>query len=222
LSGKVLTHQVNRDKSVVDRPWNGTFLGHTGTNNRQPRLTPAPKSINRAKDRMRQIPHRGRGRTIRGVIEESNRFTRGWVGDCRLSSVNMQFERVAQWRRRRWRKILWEPWRQPKTRGRKLIARGREVARARKTTATGLGAWWNARASHRHAAVNNRILAAWGLQRRLDQLRAMQRSTCTAVYGPARTVVGEDGRGNSPSHPIPAVGQTARQISLDTPLLCRP
>ena len=33
---------VNPNKSVVDRPWNCTFLGYTVTNNLQPRLKPAP------------------------------------------------------------------------------------------------------------------------------------------------------------------------------------
>ena len=37
--------KVNPAKSVVDRPWNCTFLGYTVTNNLQPRLKPAPKSV---------------------------------------------------------------------------------------------------------------------------------------------------------------------------------
>jgi RNA-directed DNA polymerase len=172
-----LRRTVNRAKSVVDRPWNCTFLGYTVTNNLQPRLKPAPKSVQRAKDRMRQITHRGRGRNIRVVIEEINRFTRGWVGYFQLSRVQQQFDTLDQWLRRRLRKILWEQWRTPKTRCRKLMALGLEAARARKATATGLGAWGNAGASHMHAAVNNRVLAEWGLRSLLDQLRAMQRST---------------------------------------------
>ena len=169
--------KVNQSKSVVDRPWNSTFLGYTVTNNLQPRLKPASKSVKRAKDRIRQITHKGRGRNIRTVIEEINRFTRGWIGYFRLSSVKAQFDMLDQWMRRRLRKILWEQWRKPKTRCRKLIALGLEVERARKATATGLGAWWNARASHMHAAINNRVLAAWGLRSLLVQHRAMQRST---------------------------------------------
>jgi len=169
--------KVNQAKSVVDRPWKCTFLGYTVTNNLKPRLKPAPKSAQRAKDRIRQITHRGRGRHIRVVIAEINRFTRGWVGYFHLSSVKAQFDTLDQWIRRRLRKILWEQWRKPKTRCRKLIALGLEVERACKATATGLGAWWNAGASHMHAAINNRVLAEWGLQSLLDQHRAMQRST---------------------------------------------
>jgi group II intron reverse transcriptase/maturase len=169
--------KVNSSKSVVDRPWNCTFLGYTVTNHLKPRLKPAPQSVKRAKDRIRQITHWGRGRNIRTVIEEINRFTRGWIGYFRLTSVKAQFEMMDQWIRRRLRKILWEQWRKPKTRCRKLIALGLEVGRARKATATGLGAWWNAGASHMHAAVNNRVLASWGLRSLLDQHRVMQRST---------------------------------------------
>jgi RNA-directed DNA polymerase len=169
--------KVNLSKSVVARPWNGTFLGYTVTNHLMPRLKPAPKSVKRAKDRIRQITHRGRGRNIQGVIEEINRFTRGWVGYFRLSRVKAPFDMLDQWIRRRLRKILWEQWRKPKTRCRKLIALGLEVGRARRATATGLGAWWNAGASHMHAAVNNRVLAQWGLRNLVDQLRAMQQFT---------------------------------------------
>ncbi len=169
--------KVNLEKSAVERPWNGTFLGYTVTNHRQPRLKPAPKSIKRAKDRIRQITHRGRGQNIRTVINEINRFTRGWIGYFRLTSVKAQFDMLDQWMRRRLRKILWEQWRTPKTRRRKLIALGLEGQRARKATATGLGAWWNAGASHMHSAVNNRVLASWGFRSLLDQHRAIQRST---------------------------------------------
>ena len=175
LEGR-LRLKVNRSKSVVDRPWNCTFLGYTVTHHLKPRLKPAPQAVQRAKDRIRQITHKGRGRNIRVVIGEINRFTRGWVGYYRLASVKAQFDTVDQWIRRRLRKILWEQWRTPKTRCRKLIALGLERQRARKATATGLGAWWNAGASHMHAAVNNRVLASWGLRSLLDQHRAMQRS----------------------------------------------
>ena len=172
-----LRRKVNRAKSVVERPWHGTFLGYTVPNNLPPRLQPAPQSVQRAKDRRRQSTQRGRGWNLRVVIEEMNRVTRGWVGYVRLSQVQQQCDTWEQWIRRRVRQILWEHWRHPKTRCRQLMALGLEAARARKATATGLGAWWNAGASHMHAAVNKRVLAEWGLRSLLEQWRAMQRST---------------------------------------------
>lgn len=176
LEGK-LRVQVNRGKSAVDRPWKRKFLGYTVTNQRAPRLKPALQSIQRANARIRQITHQGRGRNIRQVIREMNQCTRGWIGDFRLATVPHAFEVLDQWLRHRLRKILWEQWRTPKTRDRKLVALGVAAERARKATATGRGAWWNAGASHMHAAVTNRLLAEWGLLSLLDQLRAWQGST---------------------------------------------
>jgi RNA-directed DNA polymerase len=176
LAGQ-LRLKVNRGKSAVDRPWKRTFLGYTVTNQRAPRLKPALHSIQRANARIRQITHQGRGRNIRQVIREMNQFTRGWIGYFRLATVPHAFEVLDQWRRRRLRTILWEQWRKPKTRDRKLVALGVDADRARKATATGRGAWWNAGASHMHAAVTNRLLAEWGLLSLLDQLRAWQGST---------------------------------------------
>ncbi len=56
--------KVKRTKSAVARPWERKFLGYTVTNHRSPRLKPAPGSVKRAKDRIREITHKGRGRNI--------------------------------------------------------------------------------------------------------------------------------------------------------------
>jgi RNA-directed DNA polymerase len=167
--------KVNRGKSAVDRPWKRKFLGYTVTNHSSPRPKPAPQSVCRAKGRIRLITQRGRGRNLLRVIEELNVFTRGWVCYFRLSRVRQPFVTLDQWIRRRLRKILWEQWKKPKTRYRKLVGLGLDPERARKATATGLGAWWNAGASHMHAAVNNRLLARWGLLNLLDHLQDLQR-----------------------------------------------
>ena len=173
LESKLLL-KVNREKSAVDRPWKRKFLGYTMTNHLKPKLKPAPESVKRAKDKIREITHRGRGRNIEHVIKEVNRFVRGWVGYFRLSTVKQAFVSIDQWLRRRLRKILWEQWKKPKTRYRKLVALGLDAGRARKATATGRKAWWNAGASHMHGAVSNGKLAQWGLLGFLNQLQSWQ------------------------------------------------
>lgn len=176
LESKLLL-KVNRDKSAVDRPWKRKFLGYSMTNHLKPKLKPAPESVKRAKDKIREITHRGRGRNIEHVIKEVNRFVRGWVGYFRLSTVKQAFVSIDQWLRRRLRKILWEQWKKPKTRYRKLVALGLNAVRARKATATGRKAWWNAGASHMHGAVSNGKLTQWGLLGFLPQLQSWQRCT---------------------------------------------
>ena len=140
LEGK-LRLKGNRGKRAVDRPWKRKFLGCTVTNQRAPRRKPALQSIQRAKARIRQITHQGRGRNSRQVIREMNQFTRGGIGCFRGATVPYAFEVLGQWLRRRLWKILWEHWRKSKTRYRKRVALGVDAERARKATATGRGAW---------------------------------------------------------------------------------
>ena len=172
LAGGILAEAVGEAGHGV---WGATSGGRPASDGR--RVGQSTASLTRAKDRIRHITHAGRGRNIRTVIDEVNRFTRGWVGYFRLATVTDPFDKLDQWIRRRLRKILWEQWKKPQTRCRKMVALGLEAARARKATATGRGAWWNAGASHMHAAVNNRLLAVWGLLNLLTQLRDLQRRT---------------------------------------------
>ena len=60
------------------------------------------------------------------MIDEVNRFTRGWVGYLRLATVKDPFDKLDQGIRRRLREMLWEQWKKPKTRCRKMVALGLE------------------------------------------------------------------------------------------------
>jgi RNA-directed DNA polymerase len=79
-----------------------------------------------------------------------------------MGTLKRQFDVSDQWMYWHLPKIWWEQWRTPKTRYRKLVALGLEAERADKAPATGLGAWGNAGASHKHAAVKNGVLADGG------------------------------------------------------------
>jgi RNA-directed DNA polymerase len=127
-------------------------------------LKPAKGSIKRTKDRIRQITgRRARGRNIRKVIGDLNQYLSGWFNYFRLSEVKQSFIILDQWIRRRRRKLLWRHWKKPKTRYKKMVRLGVKPSRAKKAAAGGRGPWYNAGASHMHAAVPNRLLEKWGL-----------------------------------------------------------
>jgi len=170
--------RVNRAKSAVAHPWERKFLGYTVTTERKARLKPAPASIERAKDRIREITgRRARGRNIQRVILELNPFLRGWGNYYRLTEVKHHFDVLDQWTRRRLRKLLWRQWKKPKTRFKKMVQLGVKVERAKKAAAGGRGPWYNAGSSHMHAAVPNRLLSHWGLLSLLQKHRqSMPRS----------------------------------------------
>jgi len=166
--------RVNRAKSAVGRPWKRKFLGYSVTVNLTPRLRPAPQSIQRAKNKVRDITRRGRGRNIRRVIAEINSFTRGWFDYFRLSEGHRVFEDLDKWIRRRLRKILWLQWKRPRSRYKKLVSFGLDADRAKLAAGSGRGPWWNA-GGDIQAAVTNQVLSEWGLLSLLQMHRRLSR-----------------------------------------------
>jgi RNA-directed DNA polymerase len=79
LTGK-LKLKVNETKSSVTRPWEAKFLGYSMTVHRQPRLKAAARSVERFKDKVRQLVRQGRGRNLERFIQKDlNPVVRGWA-----------------------------------------------------------------------------------------------------------------------------------------------
>jgi RNA-directed DNA polymerase len=91
--------RVNRDKSAVAPVTERKFLGH--------RLLPggglgiAPQSLDRAKERVRQITRRNRGVSLEEVIGELNLFLTGWVAFYRYAACKSHLQRLDEWIRRK-------------------------------------------------------------------------------------------------------------------------
>ena len=98
---KKLRLRVNRQKSAVAHVSERKFLGH--------RLLPdghlgiAPASLERAKERVRQLTRRNRGVSMRQVIGELNSFLIGWVAYFRLAECKAHLRRMDEWIRRKLR-----------------------------------------------------------------------------------------------------------------------
>jgi RNA-directed DNA polymerase len=171
---KRLRLRVNREKSAVARPWQRNFLGYTVTMHRDPKLRVAPQSVTRLKTRLRLQLRAGRGRSLPRTVTELKPLLRGWVGYFRMADVRSSFDQLDTWLRRRLRCILWRHWKRPRTRASELRRRGLDVTRARVSAFNGRGPWWNAGASHMHAAVPSAALREWGLLSLLDEHRRLQ------------------------------------------------
>ncbi len=173
---KRLRLTVNREKSAVDRPWKRKFLGYTFTMHFQPKLKVAPESVKRFKGRLREMFRRGRGRSLRRVIDDLRPVLIGWVSYYRKSEVRNVFEQLDQWIRRKLRVILWRQWKRNWTRAKELIRRGLSHEQAWTSATNGRGPWWNAGASHMNRAVPTRYLSQLGLvsliQKRLQLVRS--------------------------------------------------
>jgi group II intron reverse transcriptase/maturase len=166
--------KVNRAKSAVGRPWARTFLGYTLTFHQKPRLKVAESSVKRLKANLRELFRRGRGRSLKKVVEESTPKLRGWIAYFRLAEVKGIFEELDGWVRRKLRCILWRQWKRPFTRARNLMRRGLTEQRAWQSALNGRGPWYNSGASHMNDAFRKSFFDNLGLVSLLDHLRRFQ------------------------------------------------
>ena len=166
--------KVNRVKSAVGRPWERTFLGYSMTFHKKPRLKVAETSVKRLKAGLREVFRRGRGRSLKRVIEESTPKLRGWIAYFRLAEVKGIFEDLDGWIRRKLRCILWRQWKRPFTRARNLMRRGLTEHRAWRSATNERGPWWNSGASHMNDALRKSYFDKLGLVSLVVHLRRFQ------------------------------------------------
>jgi RNA-directed DNA polymerase len=102
--------QVNQDKSAVDRPWKLKFLGYSFLPGKQASIRLASKTIERFKERVRQITSRSRSMSTEERVRQLNSFITGWVAYYRLAEMKGHCERLDEWIRRRMRMCIWKQW----------------------------------------------------------------------------------------------------------------
>jgi RNA-directed DNA polymerase len=93
--------RVNRAKSAVAPVWERKFLGYRLLSGG--RLGLAPSSADRAKDRLRQLTRRNRGRALEEVVGEVNRFSVGWLGYFRYAECRGWLRELDGWLRQKLR-----------------------------------------------------------------------------------------------------------------------
>jgi RNA-directed DNA polymerase len=100
LEGK-LKLRVNPRKERRRSRRERKFLGHRLLLNGK--LGISPKSIDRAKEKIRQITSRSRGVTLAQVIVELNLFLTGWLNYYRFAACRAELIRMDEWTRRKLR-----------------------------------------------------------------------------------------------------------------------
>jgi Group II intron, maturase-specific domain len=100
LEGK-LKLRVNREKSAVAPVGERKFLGYRLLLNGK--LGISPKSVTRAKEKIRQITRRNRGVSLAQVIVELNLFLVGWLIYYRLAACRFELQCLDEWIRRKLR-----------------------------------------------------------------------------------------------------------------------
>ena len=162
--------KVNVEKSAVARPWERKFLGYSLTWHRESRLKVAASSVQRLKEKLREIFRRGKGRNLGKLIDgELTPLLRGWMNYFRLAEVKGIFNELDSWIRRKLRCLIWRQWKRSLTRAKGLMKRGLKEVQAWGSATNGRGPWWNAGASHMHAAFPKSYFDRCGLLSLLEQ-----------------------------------------------------
>ena len=134
--------QVNHQKSAVGRPWDRKYLGCCFTNSRAaPKLRLHWKTVQRFKDKVRDLTGRQRGRSLQQVTNELNAYMRGWWGYFGIVESRNRIRLLDHWIRRRLRAVVWTHWKNRRTRVGALLKRGVSRKHALTTGCARKGPW---------------------------------------------------------------------------------
>jgi RNA-directed DNA polymerase len=152
---------VNRAKSRAAPLKQCEFLGYRLNN--KAKLAWTDKAQHRFKERVREITSRNRGHKVETVIDELDRYIRGWLNYYKLSSTYKEVLALSVWVRRRVRLYYWKQWKQPRTRRRNLLALGADHATVHMATRSRKGYWRMSQNEIVRHALNNRWLEEQGV-----------------------------------------------------------
>ena len=186
VEGK-LKLKVNREKSAVDRPWKRKFLGFSFLNDKAGTIRLAPKTLERCKEKIRQLTSRTWSVAMEERIRQVNQYLRGWIGYFHVASAKKHCGELDQWLRRRLRMCLWKQWKRTWTRFRNLRALGVAEWAAWMMASSSKGPW--AMARNTNNALNVAYWERQGLLSLLAHYGKLRQSMGTAGCGPACPVV---------------------------------
>ena len=158
-----LSLKVNEAKSAADRPWRRKFLGFSFLPGKAARIRVAPKSLRRAKEKLRELTKRSRSQSMESRVRALNKYMTGWVGYYSLAETPSTFAELDQWVRRRLRMVLWKQWKRASARFHELHRLGVPKKTARQTAGTSKGPWRAAGSPPVQHALNNAYWRDQGL-----------------------------------------------------------
>lgn len=171
--------KVNREKSTVSKLEDVKYLGYGFYRKKgEYRLRVHPKSVNRMKERLRELTKRGTmGNKKR--IAKLKEYIRGWIDYFVLADMKTLMQTTDKWMRRRIRTLYWLQWKRVRTRYRKLRSLGLKeeyvhtIANARKGP-TRMGETLN-------FAITNKTLKEWGYLFMSDYYSYQRKFVCLST-----------------------------------------
>src|SRR5215204_5881056 len=154
--------KVNEAKSAVARPQERKFLGFSFTIGPDIKRMIAPKSLERFKQRIREITRRAKGVSIKTTMEELASYMRGWRGYFGFCETPEVLIALTRWVRLRLRAALWRQWKTPRRRRAALIAL-RVSGELSNMAGSSRGPWHLARSKALSLGLSNAYFRSLGL-----------------------------------------------------------
>lgn len=176
IEGK-LKLKVNVNKSAVDRPWKRKFLGFSFTNHTEPKVRIAKASVNRMKDKIRDITSRKKPYSMEVRIKKLNQYLTGWCGYFALADTPSIFKKLESWIRRRLRMCMWKDWKKPSTKVRKLIGLDIPKGKAYEWGNSRKSYWRISKSPVLHRALGNSYWSSQGLKSLIARYETLRYSS---------------------------------------------
>ena len=144
--------KVNDKKSAVAKVAERKFLGYCLQNDG--RLEVSQASEARAKDKIRAVCWRNRGKSFEQVIVELNKYLTGWLNYYRLAESNRLWRNLDSWIRRKLRCYKVKQRKGGKSLAKFLMAHGITERESRQVSSSGKGWWRISRVPALHRALN--------------------------------------------------------------------
>ena len=112
---------MNREKTEVAHVSKVKYLGYSFYRYKgKCRLRVHPKSVQKMKNKVRELTDRNNGMSNQLREEKYQQFVRGWVNYFKLADMKGILRETDEWARRRIRAIYWKQWKRIRTRYRIL------------------------------------------------------------------------------------------------------
>lgn len=155
--------KVNEEKSAVASPMKRKFLGYSFYyRNGKYRLRVHPKSLNRLKDKIREVTNRNVSMNFETRLKKLIEKTRGWVNYFKLANMTSSLKDIDAWIRRRLRACIWKTWKKIRTKFVNLRKLGIDENKAWEFANTRKGFWRISRSPIMSRAITNARLEKRG------------------------------------------------------------
>ena len=178
LEGK-LKLTMNTEKSKVVSVFaikRFKFLGFCiGKNGNGIYIRAHKKSLNKAKQKLRAITKRNRGRNVRTIMAEIAQYMKGWLGYYYIADMKRTLKSWDEWLRRRIRMYIWKQWKKARTRVKNLRKLGISQDQAYQWGNIRLGYWRVAGSPVLKCSITNEKLAQAGYMNILQMYEQIRR-----------------------------------------------